>query len=227
MILGTGLLANAFAPVFADDEQILIFASGVSNSSELNPEAFARERVALQSALTAKHQLVYFSSCAVANAHQPPTPYFQHKLEMEQLVLSRGGIVFRLPQVVGRSRNPNTLTNFLFDRINQQLSFELWVAAERNLIDVDDVVAIATHMIRRNLLHVGQPESIAAKQSVTMLRIVRTFEEVLGKKADFQAIEQALPFPIQSALCQRVAAELGIEFDDGYLSRLLRKYYAT
>src|SRR5678815_5503282 len=107
MICGSGLLANAFASAFAADEEILIFASGVSNSAESRPDPFARESALLRSALAAGQRLVYFSSCAVANARQSPTPYFQHKLEMERLVLSRDGVVFRLPQVVGRSHNPN------------------------------------------------------------------------------------------------------------------------
>ncbi len=227
MIYGSGLLANAFASAFSDDEDILIFASGVSNSAESRPEAFARESDLLCSALGGGQRLVYFSSCAVANARQSPTPYFRHKLEMERLVLSHDGIVLRLPQVVGKSHNPNTLTNFLFDRISHGLPFELWSGAERNLIDVDDVAAIATHMIQEGLIQRGQPESIAAGRSVTMLRIVRVFEEVLGLKADFTTVDESLPFPIESRLCQEVASELGIRFDEEYLSRLLRKYYVT
>lgn len=227
MIVGSGLLANAFAPAFSGDEDFLVFASGVSNSSETRHEAFLRERMLLQATLSPVRRLIYFSSCAVANASQPSTPYLQHKREMERMVLGNDGIVLRLPQVVGKSSNPNTLTNFLFDRIDQGLPFELWTKVERNLIDIDDVASIATFMVRRGLLQPGRPESIAAAESIPMLRIVSAFEEIIGRKAVFQAIEKALPFPIESALCQTVAVDLGIRFDETYLTRLLRKYYSA
>lgn len=227
MIVGRGLLANAFSSSFALDDGILVFASGVSNSSEHRAPEFVRERDMLVTAINGSHQTVYFSSCAVANPHQPVTPYFSHKLEMEKLVIQNEGIVFRLPQVVGRSANPNTLTNFLFDRIRSGEPFDLWTGVERNLIDIDDVAIIATALIRRGLVAPGATESIATPRSVTMLEIVNVFEEVVGKKAIYAPVEKQLAFPIESELCQTTAHELGIQFNDSYLRNLIAKYYSS
>lgn len=227
MIVGSGLLANAFSSSFALDDSILVFASGVSNSSEHRGSEFARERDMLRAALNGSHQTVYFSSCAVANPDQPATPYFSHKREMEQLVIHGNGIVFRLPQVVGHSANPNTLTNFLFERIRSGEPFDLWTGVERNLIDIDDVAIIATALIRRGVVTPGATESIATPRSVTMQEIVHVFEDVLGKKANYAPVEKHLAFPIESELCQTAAHELGIQFNDSYLRNLIAKYYPS
>ena len=42
MIIGSGMLAKAFAH-HAQEQQLLIFASGVSDSTETRPAAFLRE----------------------------------------------------------------------------------------------------------------------------------------------------------------------------------------
>lgn len=227
MIIGRGLLAKAFAPSFELDDNILIFASGVSNSAETRQEEFDREHTLLQSFLTGGRRLVYFSSCAVANPYQARTPYFLHKSEMENHVLHNGGLVLRLPQVVGNSRNHNTLTNFLFDRLTNDTAFNLWAHVERNLIDVDHVVRIATTLIRSNFAPDRIPVSIASPRSISMLDLVNVFEYILQKKGNYNILDKKIPFPIESTLCQQIAANIGISFDEQYLERLLRKYYGS
>ena len=46
MIVGNGLLATAFAPRFASDRALTVFASGVANSRETRQAEFEREREA-------------------------------------------------------------------------------------------------------------------------------------------------------------------------------------
>ena len=130
MIVGSGLVARAFAQRYAKDDSTVIFASGVSNSNEKDPAAFAREHDMLGGYLAdGQRRLVYFGSCNVVNAKEHSV-YFQHKREMEALVIGSGrGTVLRLPQVVGRTLNPNTLTNFLRDCILQERQLTLWAGA--------------------------------------------------------------------------------------------------
>jgi nucleoside-diphosphate-sugar epimerase len=144
---------------------------------------------------------------------------------MESIVQStRGGLVLRLPQVVGRTDNPNTLTNFLRDRILSGESFQVWSRAERNLIDIDDVVAIASAMIECEE-QIPAVVNIAAERSVPMPAIVAIFEEALGRKANFDLKDQGTPFPIESAYANRVGRELGIDLGSNYAERVIRKYY--
>ena len=64
MVIGNGLLAKSFSK-YKDDDQVIIFASGVSNSKEVNPEAFMREMDLLRSITNKDALLVYFSTCSV------------------------------------------------------------------------------------------------------------------------------------------------------------------
>ena len=226
MIVGNGLLAKVFHHLYADRSDVTIFAAGVSNSTETDCTAFDREhRLLLEKLEGPTAKLVYFGSCAVGNPQEILTPYLAHKAAMESLVVKSGkGVVLRLPQVVGRSDNTHTLTNFLYQHIISGEHFTVWSRAERNLIDVEDIVAIASFVIDRQLeAHKIVP--VAALKSTPMPTIVRTFEEVLGAKANFSRVEKGVPFLIDTSITERISHSMQIDLGDGYLERILRKYY--
>ncbi len=224
MIVGRGLLAQRFAAKFADDNGVVVFASGVSNSGERNDAAFDREAGMLQAALTrAEGRFVYFSSCGVA-ASSLATPYMRHKSRMESLVLSYAdGLVLRLPQVVGRTANPHTLTNFLSAKIMAGERFDVWANAERNLIDIDDVFAIACAHI--DTTSGGQAVSIASDDTLPMPRIVEIFESVIGRSALYDTVDAGEPMPIENRVSSVLAKSLGIYLGRGYTETTIRKYY--
>lgn len=226
MIVGSGLVARAFAPRYAADPHILVFASGVSNSNECRAEAFAREREMLLQYLRGDYRrVVYFGSCNVVNPHENST-YFQHKREMEALVVATGrGTVMRLPQVVGRTGNPNTLTNFLHTCIMQGRQFDVWTSAERNLIDIEDVAAIATR-----ILDIATPPamvSVATPWSLPMPQIVDLFEQVLGRRAHRILVDRGEGMSLDSRMSEQIARDIGINFGSDYPLRVIQKYYGT
>lgn len=227
MIVGRGLLAHAFKPHFGADDGVVVFASGVSNSLETRDSEFAREAALLRDVLaTGPQRLVYFGSCGVTSAHDGLTPYMQHKKRMESIALSSpGGLVIRLPQVVGPTGNPHTLTNFLRDRIVAGEPFTVWANAQRNLIDICDIVDIASVLIRET----GRDPRVipvAARESLFMPQIVAIFERVLGRPARCSVIEAGSPMDIDTTTATEVGSRLGIDLGDGYAERVIRKYYA-
>jgi uncharacterized protein YbjT (DUF2867 family) len=227
MIVGNGLLARSFSAEFSADPDVVIFASGVSNSSESRASEFARERALLDCALDRRGLLVYFGSCGVETAEQDPSPYMRHKRDMEVRVLDSGhGIVLRLPQVVGSTRNPHTLINFIRDRIIFGQSFTVWSKAQRNLIDVDDIAAIGGRLIRARRI-ASEPISVAAPQSLTVIEIVELMEGILGREARYVVEDRGAPLRIDASEANAAAAELGIDMGPGYAERILRKYYAA
>lgn len=227
MILGGGLLARAFAPRFAARPDVMVFASGVSNSFETSLEAFARERDTLVAATDGyAGKVIYFGSCSVDDGDRRATPYVHHKLEMEALVLARpGGLVLRLPQVVGRTTNPHTLTNFLHGKIMRGEAFCVWGNAERNLVDVDDVAEIGAVAIERLPAQASRILYIAARRSVPMPQLVAAFERVLGRKARYRVEPRGAGLAIDAIEAGEIATELGIDLGDDYVERILRKYY--
>lgn len=228
MIIGRGMVATAFAPVWQDDRQVCILAAGVSNSSEQDRAQFEREELLLQSVMaTDVGRVVYFGSCAVGNPNEAETPYLLHKRRMEMLVTAdQRGRVLRLPQVVGEGGNPGTLTNFLSARISSGECFEVWKNAERNIIDVDDVCVLATHVIRNDERY-PRVMSIAAPTSTPMLSLVQAMEESLGRSGNYCLLDKGAPFMIDTGDCTRAASEIGIGFDGDYYKRVIRKYYST
>lgn len=226
MIHGSGLLASAFSRHFHADEPICVFARGVSNSSELDTSSFRREELLLHEALAESPRLLYFSSCALINPASSDTPYLDHKRRMERLVLdtSHDNVVLRLPQVVGRTSNPNTLTNFLNDRIRSGEAFSVWARAERNLIDVEDIARIATEIVRETR---GRVESVASPHSLPMPEIIALFEKVLGKRAIYSLEDRGDPLPIENEACMYHAAQIGLDLGNNYPEQVIRKYYGS
>ncbi|MEG2803310.1 NAD-dependent epimerase/dehydratase family protein [Stenotrophomonas sp.] len=228
MIIGRGLVATAFSGQWQHDPGTVIVAAGVSNSAEHDRAAFEREEALLDEVFASDVQrhIVYFGSCAVGNPDERKTPYLQHKAAMEARVLADPrGRVFRLPQVVGEGGNPHTLTNFLCARILSGEPFDVWAKAERNLIDIQDVAALGTHVLQ-HAEDYPRMMSLADIQSTNMLQIVRCMESVLGRAANCRVLEQGVAFPIDTRDCQRAAMDCGIPLGDGYLARLLARYYA-
>jgi nucleoside-diphosphate-sugar epimerase len=226
MIIGTGLLARSFMPHFAHDPDVIIFASGVSNSLETREQMFLRERNLLGTTLESHPgRLVYFGSCAVGAAEVgADTPYLIHKRDQERIVLaSNRGLVLRLPQVIGPNPNPNTLGSFLYSNIMSGKHFTVWRNAERNLIDIGDVAPIATALIGRGA--VGRAISIAAPRSIAMPELVSIFERVIGKTANVSIEDRGTAMTIDSHEAAAVAATLQIDLGGDYPERVIRKYY--
>lgn len=227
MIIGRGLVATAFAHAWGSDQTTVIVAAGVSNSAETDPASFEREERLVCDVLARpwSGRIVYFGSCAVGSPEERRTPYLDHKARMETRILEDDrGQVFRLPQVVGAGGNPHTLTNFLRARIESGEPFDVWARAQRNLIDIEDVAALGTHVLR----HPGEfPRlmSLADVRSTDMLEIVRGMEAVLGRRGSYRVLDQGVAFPIDTADCERAAVACRIPLGTGYLERLLTKYY--
>jgi nucleoside-diphosphate-sugar epimerase len=228
MIVGSGLLAEAFRERYGNDASVTIHAAGVSNSAETDPAQFERERRGLEASLAqAPGHFVYFSSCVVGLPYSTPSPYVQHKARMEALVMAaHSSAVFRLPQVVGRTGNPNTLTNYLASRILEGRPFSIYSGAQRNLVDVDDIAAIVPELLA-DPLSMGTATCIAARDPVAVPVLVAMLEQVLGRTACATVVPRDEPFVVDAARALAVSSRLGLGLEDGqdYVMKILRKYY--
>ena len=67
MVVGTGSLANVFLSKFEKNNDVLIYASGVSDSTEKNKVNFDREKNLLINSIknNPEKKLIYFSSIFV------------------------------------------------------------------------------------------------------------------------------------------------------------------
>jgi len=228
MLIGSGLLAQAFAPAFSHREDVCIYAAGVSNSGCTDVHEFARERQRLADALQqAKHVdvFVYFGTCSVTDPEAQNTPYVLHKLAMEQLVSAHPRhLILRLPQVVGKTPNPHTLMNFLYARIVRSEAFSLWRNAKRNIIDIDDMVSIASQLIEDKIAR-NITLNIANPASYPVTDIVSAMEIIVGKRAVYDIVDRGSECPIDISAILPTLDKAAVKFGNDYLIRVIDKYY--
>lgn len=226
MVVGRGLLARALAR-YTEKEDVVIFASGVSDSNERDPEKFSREESLLRDTLSENpgKLFVYFSTCSIADPEVNRTPYVHHKQRMEQTISSRAGkyLIFRLPQVVGQGGNPATLVNYLYDRIRNGQPFDLWVNAIRHVIDVDDVARVVDYGVNGGIEHNTTVE--VASRPYTAREIVRALEKITGLRANYREIEKGSSYSLHHVIPFPLMEQLGISIGSDYLDRVLKKYF--
>lgn len=139
MVVGNGMLAKAFSG-YANNDNVTIFASGVSNSKEDNPSQFQRE-INLLSGTSSGNKLVYFSTCSIYDLSLKNSLYIKHKIEVEKFIQNNFNnyLIFRLPNVIGISENKNTFFNYFKFKILNNSEIAIHENAYRHLIDVSDL----------------------------------------------------------------------------------------
>lgn len=225
MIVGNGLIAKAFRPHHEHDPGLVVYASGVSNSRETRAAEFLRERTMLQEAIARAPVLLYFSTCSIGDPELADTAYVAHKKAMEALVReARRFAIFRLPQVVGRTGNPNTLTNYLHQKVASGEPFQVWANARRNLIDVDDVATLVRFLLQDGWAE-GRTIDLATPVYVSIADLVGVFETVLGRRANYSLVAAGGAYPIDTSIAVEAAKACGVRFDGTYVRLLVEKYY--
>ncbi len=151
MITGSGLIANALQESFQNDDSVLVFARGVSNSTCTDDTAYSKEFEMINSSAQkeANKIFVYFSTTSVFDTEKQHTKYVQEKLKFEQAIASlfSKSIVIRLPIIVGRNNNENQLVGYLLKAIKNNQFIRVHKYASRYLIDVADISVIVKRVI--------------------------------------------------------------------------------
>lgn len=221
------MIARRFSPYRHQDE-VIIFASGVSNSRETRSEAFCREKQLIEETLgwISGRLLVYFSTTSLYDPSEQHSLYNQHKVGMEELIRSRARryLIVRASNVVGSSGNPHTVFNYFWDHIQQGKPFMVWKNTIRNLIDIDDFYEAVEQAITRSACH-NQTYTIANPCSISPIQIVEAIEQYTGKKGNYKQVNKGTPFKIDTQIQDLLTSDLVYWQPDQYILRLLTKYY--
>ena len=89
MVIGNGLMAKSFSD-YNNRNDIIVFASGVSNSTETRSSEFKREYNLVIDVLKRypEFKFVYFSTCSIEDKSVEERPYVRHKLKLEDYIAS-------------------------------------------------------------------------------------------------------------------------------------------
>lgn len=112
MIIGNGSVAS----VLKDRDDLIFFASGVSNSSCVDEKEYEREFNLLKTVPTNEH-IVYFSNLGV---YYKKDRYTQHKIDVEEYIRNnyKSYTIVRI-EVCEWVKTPNTILNFFKNQLSQ------------------------------------------------------------------------------------------------------------
>lgn len=222
MIVGTGLIANNL--IEYDAENVVFFASGVSNSQEMRLEAFAREADLILKISTENPNklFVYFSTYSIADPSMQVKPYILHKIKMEQLIAktAKKYCIIRTSNLVGNTPNPNTIANYLTQKVRSGEAFECW-NIKRNLLDVAHLCAMTHYFISKN--ETNQTIYLVCPRSYSVLDIVNCLASFLQKKANYSIVEKGADFEVNTTIASDLFQKLNIPTAN-YLENVLKKY---
>tara|TARA_B100000925_G_C21954563_1_gene450561 strand:- start:272 stop:973 length:702 start_codon:yes stop_codon:yes gene_type:complete len=228
LIIGNGLIATEAKNSWPNSGEVVIFASGVSDSACKDSNEFKREKNLMTEtirALEEKQCLIYFSTCSIYDPSLSSSLYVNHKLEMEALV---SGLecyyIFRLPQVVGAKANGKTLVNHLFNQITTNSEILLQSNARRNLIDVVDVIKLAS-FISMNKINANSFINLASTRYHMVSEIVEVLSEITKIKPVVRMIDAGTSYDIDTELIKRWLNASEVTFDEAYLKNILSRYY--
>ncbi len=180
MVIGAGQLAKCFND-YIDNDEMCIFASGVSNSSCEDISQFNREKELLKSTLISNKdkKFIYFSSCALSSETYPKNAYYNHKKNMENIIKSYSSnyYIFRIPQLFGDLILHKTLINFIYKSIQHNHEFSVFNNAYRYVIEINDVKKLVEAYIKYHESCITV--NLANTYRYKVLDIVKIFEELL------------------------------------------------
>ena len=143
MIIGYRLMAMACRQI--DSEDVLFFASGVSDSSETDSRAFKREEDLLRINIGKHYDKVFVYFGAIGGGKE----YLKHKDNMKSIVKSEAErhVILNLSQVVGWGGNNNNLFNSFRSLLINGEEIRCYRNCLRSMIDIEDVIYVLNYLI--------------------------------------------------------------------------------
>lgn len=227
MIVGNGLIASLFTE--CDQENIIFFASGVSNSLETKKEEFLREENLIKKTIIENPNkvFIYFSTCSIYDSSKVESQYVLHKLKMEQIIiqLCPQYLILRLSNAVGNGGNPNLLMNYLVRSVKNKEIINVHTKATRNLIDVEDIKNITNQLIDKQ--YFNKIINIAYPENYTIIEILEIMEKFYQTKLYLNLVKSGSGYAIDTHDVESYFIQHALTNKETYLHKILEKYYSN
>ena len=222
LIVGTGFIARKFRKYsnFLKKKDVVVYAAGISNSTEKNVRNLSKEVASMKKFLSFnKKKLIYISSYSVCDSLRSKNKYVKNKIKIEKLIESSVSeyIILRLPEIVGFSKNPYTLTNFFSNMILKGKSFEVYKGVRRNILDIDHAIHNCIKFIKFNSKKKIKI-NLLNKDFYEPKEIVENLEKILKIRGHYKIKKiKKNNFKTKNSLY--------LKFNQNYLFKVLKKYY--
>ena len=226
MILGNGMIAKALKQ-YKKDDTVILFASGVSNSKENDDSEFEREFELLKSLKGSNKKLIYFSTCSIFDESLFDSKYIIFKLKIEKFIKNNFSkyIIFRLPNITGKTKNKNTSFNYFKNKILKKEIIRIQSDASRYIIDIDDLSKILPMFISSSLYE-KDIINVCFDNKMKAIEIVHMIEEILGISTKKQFIEGGRDYNIDNKEFIKMLKSHRYELDRNYNFNILKKHLA-
>ena len=131
--IGNGFIAKNLKKIKSNlNKPYLLYCAGVSNSKSINKKEYQKEIRKIKNVISKikkKTILVYISTTSINDKNHNKDKYVSNKIKIENLIKDKVDkyIIIRLPQIIGKTKNPNVISNFLFNKIKNRKFFNAWV----------------------------------------------------------------------------------------------------
>lgn len=225
MIIGNGLIASLFTE--HDRENVIFFASGVSNSLETKESEFLREENLIRTTIEENPNkiFIYFSTCSIYDSSKTESQYVLHKLKMEQIIaeLCPQYLILRVSNAVGKGGNPNLLMNYLIHSVKSGESINVHTKATRNLIDTEDIKNITLLLLEKQELN--KIVNLAYLENYSIIEILQIIEKFFHLNLNLNLIKTGSGYNISISDIENYFIENQLTNKEAYLCRILEKYY--
>ena len=189
-IIGSGFIATKFKKYlrFIKKNKVIVYAAGISNSLEMDKKNLEREILKFKDFTKKnKKKLIYISTYSVNDNSRNNKLYVKNKIKIEKIIKRDNDeyIIIRLPEIIGKTKNLNTLTNFFYNNIINNRPFKVFKNSRRNLLDIDDAIKNCLKIIRKNKKK-NRIINLLNKKFNTPLQIVINLEKILQKKGIYK-----------------------------------------
>lgn len=224
MVVGNGLLGESMN-LFIDNDDVLIFASGVSNSKENRVSEYEREFDLLNKFLGTERKIIYFSTCSVLYDCLEPTDYIKHKLQVEDFIKSnfKNFIIFRLPNVVGYTENQHTSFNFFKKNLIDNFEINVEENTTRYFIDVDDIVETLTPIIIDKTQN-KKEFNVCFNTKITIINFIKLMSDQLGVIPKINLIKNGCSFDVDNTNFLKLVNKKYKSIDQDYNYNIIKKY---
>lgn len=230
-IIGNGFIGKNLNKIKKDliKTNYIIYAAGISHSKTKSKKSLNRELNLFKifSKNNFSKKVIYISTADVTNNVLNKSLYVKNKIQIEKLIKKKfkNYIILRLPQIIGKSKNKNTLINYFYFYIKNNKPLVLIKNFKRNVLDIDDILKLLKIIVYSKKTK-NKVIILSNKYSVEPIDIVKIFEKKLNKIVNFKfkKIKKQI-WPLYYQKNAHYFRKAKITFDRNYLLKTINKYY--
>ena len=229
-IIGKGFVGKNLKKINLNKKNnFIIYCAGVSNSKSTSQKKYFREIKRIKNTIKKMNNktiFVYISTTSILDKFHSRDKYVKNKIIIEKIIRKKINrfIILRFPQIIGRNNNPYIISNFIFNKIKNRRSFELWSNVKRNFIDIDDVKKIVKNILNKNFQK-NLIINIFNSRSVMMEDLVHIFSRILNIKANYEIMNYNLNKSNKKIIVPKNEKKIIFRTEKKYLDKIIRKYY--